>query len=106
MLRGHCQLALLADEAVLTVYLERLLVDERERAFQELHDFMGWEEDDSMRRFFTRRMPAEEAHVGRWQSDFYGAERARVDTEYEAILDRLRATGVTLPWAATDCHAA
>jgi hypothetical protein len=97
MLRGHRQLAALPASALLTLRLERLLVDDREGSLQELYGFMGWEEDDSMRGFFTRRMPPEEAHVGRWKRDFSGDERERLALEYEGVLDRLRAAGVALP---------
>ena len=97
MLRGHRQLASLPANALLTMRLERLLVEDREGAFRELCNFMGWAQEDSMRTFFTRRMPPEQAHVGRWRTDFCGGERERVATEYEAILNRLRAAGVPLP---------
>jgi hypothetical protein len=97
MYRGHRQLATLPAGSLLDVRFERLLIEDREGALQELYTFMGWEEDDSMRRFFTRRMPPQDAHVGRWKSDFAGRERELVTGEYEAILDRLRAAGVPLP---------
>jgi hypothetical protein len=96
MLRGHRELATLPAGSLLTVRFERLLVDDREGGLREIQRFMGWEED-AMRRFFTRRMTPEEAHVGRWETDFSGREREFVAAEYEAILDRLRAAGVTVP---------
>ncbi len=105
MLRAHRELASLPADALLTLPLERLLVDDREGAFQELDRFMGWEEDDSMWGFFTRRMPPEEAHVGRWKTDFCGRERELIESEYEAILERLRAAAVPLPAGASYCHA-
>jgi hypothetical protein len=97
MLRGHLQLAALPADALLTLRLERLLIDDREGALRDLHRFMDWEEDDSVRAFFTRRMRPEEAHVGRWRTDFSARERERIATEYEAILDRLRAAAVPIP---------
>jgi hypothetical protein len=99
MLRGHRQLATLPAGSLLDVRFERLLVDDREGGLQELYRFMGWEEDDAMRRFFNRRMPPAEAHVGRWKTDFSGRERELVASEYEAILERLRAAEVPLPSA-------
>jgi Sulfotransferase family len=96
MLRGHGQLAVLPAGSLLTVHFERLLVDDREGGLREIQRFMG-SEDDAMRRFFTRRMPPEEAHVGRWQTDFSERERELVATEYEAIRERLRTAGVTVP---------
>jgi Sulfotransferase family len=97
MLRGHRQLALLPARSLLTVRFERLLVEDREGGLAELLSFMGWEEDPLMRRFFTRRMPASEAHVGRWRSDFSGRERELLASEYEAALARLHAAGAITP---------
>jgi len=99
MLRGQRQLALLPADSLLTVRFERLLVEDRSGGLQELLDFMGWQEDAPMCRFFARRMTAEEAHVGRWETHFSGAERDFVATEYEAIQARLRAAGVRTPSA-------
>jgi Sulfotransferase family len=97
MLKGHERCRSLPPGALLTVRFERLLVDDREGALEELRSFMGWEEDASMRRFFTRRMPPEEAHVGRWKMHFTGRERRLVEAEYAAILERLRTAGVSTP---------
>jgi Sulfotransferase family len=99
MLRGHRQLETLPVGSVLTVQFERLLVYERERGLRDLFAFMGWveEEEDSMLRFFERRMPPEDAHVGRWETDFHGQERELLATEYDAVLSRLRTAGVPVP---------
>jgi hypothetical protein len=97
MARGHEQCRLLAAGSLLTVRFERLLVDDREAALQELLGFMGWDEEPSVRRFFTRRMGPEDAHVGRWKTHFRGREQDLVTAEYEAILTRLRAAGVPTP---------
>jgi hypothetical protein len=97
MLRGHRQLSALPTGSLLTVRFERLLITDRDQALRELLDFMGWEDDPRMRRFFTRRMGAEQAHVGRWETHFSDAERDWVAGEYEAILARLRAAGVQTP---------
>jgi Sulfotransferase family len=97
MLRGHQQCRLLAGGSWLTVSFERLLVEDREAALRELLDFMGWEEEPSMRRFFARRMRPQDAHVGRWKTNFHGREREQVAAAYEAILTRLRSAGVPTP---------
>jgi Sulfotransferase family len=97
MRRGHEQCRSLPPGALLTVRFERLLRDDREGCLRELHSFMGWEEDPRVRGFFTRRMPLEEAHIGRWQKHFSGRERELVAAEYAAILERLEAAGVPTP---------
>jgi hypothetical protein len=97
MLRGHEQCRSLPAGSLLTVRFERLLVDDREGALEDLLGFVGWEENPTVRRFFERRMPPEEAHVGRWKTHFSGRERELLATDYEAILARLRAAGVPVP---------
>jgi Sulfotransferase family len=97
LMRGHEQCRSLPTGSLLTVRFERLLVEDREGGLRELLDFMGWEEEPSLQRFFTRRMPVEEAHVGRWRTHFDGPTRAFVEAEYEAALRRLRAAGVPTP---------
>jgi hypothetical protein len=97
MLRGHQQCRSLPSGALLTVRFERLLVDDRDEGLRELHEFMGWEEDPRVRRFFTRRMGPQLAHVGRWRTHFLGRERELLSAEYAAILARLGAAGVPLP---------
>jgi hypothetical protein len=97
MLRGHEQCLALPAGSLLTVRFERLLVKDREAGLRELLDFMGWDEDPQMRRFFTRRMTPAEAHVGRWERHFAGAQRGFVVAEYEATVARLRAAGVATP---------
>ncbi len=97
MLRGHRQLAALPAGSLVTVRFEQLLIDDREGGLQALLDFMGWEEDPAMRRFFTRRMPVEDAHVGRWRTHFTGRERDLLEREYKAALSRLSAAGAPTP---------
>jgi hypothetical protein len=97
MRRGHEECRSLAPGALLTVRFERLLRDDRDGCLRELHSFMGWDEDPRVWRFFARRMPQEEAHIGRWRSHFHGHERELVAAEYEAILARLQDAGVPTP---------
>jgi hypothetical protein len=97
--RAHRQLAALPAGALLHIRFERLLVEDREGALQELLDFMGWQEEEAMWRFFNRRMPVTEAHVGRWMTVFSGRERELVAADYDAALHRLGAAGVALPAA-------
>jgi hypothetical protein len=97
MARGHEQCSLLPAGSLLTVRFERLLIDDREGALRELLDFLDWEEEPSMRRFFTRRMRPEEAHVGRWKTHLDDSERTLLTARYEAILTRLQAAGVSTP---------
>ncbi len=97
MLRGHEQCRTLPAASLLTVRFERLLVEDREGGLQELLTFMQWEEEASLRRFFTRRMTVGDAHVGRWKSHFAGDERNLLESAYQASLARLRSAGVPAP---------
>jgi hypothetical protein len=97
MLRGHEQCRLLAQGTLLTVRFEHLLVEDREGGLRELQEFMGWRSEPAMERFFTRRMPPEQAHVGRWRQHFQGAEREALEMEYTQSVTRLRSAGVDIP---------
>lgn len=97
MLKGHEQCGLLPAGSLLTIRFERLLVDDREGALEELLGFLGWDEDPAVQRFFERRMLSEHAHVGRWKAHFRGREHELVTDEYASVLTRLRAAGVPAP---------
>jgi hypothetical protein len=97
MLRGHEQCKLLARGTLLTMRFERLLVEDREGGLRELQGFMGWRSEPAMERFFTRRMPPEQAHVGRWRQHFRGAEREALEAQYARSVARLRLAGVEIP---------
>jgi Sulfotransferase family len=97
MSQCHNMCQSLAPGALHVVRFERLLIEDREGALQELREFFGWEEEITMQRFFARRMTAEDAHVGRWKTRSSEEERLFLQAEYPAAVERLRAAGVPVP---------
>jgi hypothetical protein len=93
ILRGERQAAR-AGAGVLTVRLEDLVRDDREATYARLLGALGIEDAPAMRAFFDTRMPAQDAHIGRWRDEIGAAERARFDARYRALVAELRDQGV------------
>jgi hypothetical protein len=97
MRQSHDMCQGLAPGALHIVRFERLLVKDRAGALEELREFFGWADEPVMQRFFARRMPPENAHVGRWKTHFSAEQRAFLAADYPAALARLKAANVPVP---------
>jgi len=97
MRQSHDMCQSLAPGALHIVRFERLLVEDRAGALRELREFFGWADEPTMQRFFTRRMPPELAHVGRWKTHCSPQDRAFLAAEYPAAVTRLKAANVPIP---------
>ena len=84
----------LAPGAMHTVRFERLLVEDRAGALEELRDFLGWADEPAVQHFFAHRMTPADAHIGRWRTHLSPEQRAYLAAEYPATLERLRLAGV------------
>jgi hypothetical protein len=71
------------------VSLDELVSADRDRAYSELLDFLGVEDERAMRDFFELRMTGEAANQGRWREGLDVAEQRQVTEHYEATLSRL-----------------
>jgi hypothetical protein len=71
------------------ISLDELVWADRDRAYAELLDFLGVEDEQAMRDFFELRMTAEAANRGRWREGLDDAEQRQVTEHYEATLQRL-----------------
>jgi len=71
------------------VSLDELVWADRDRAYGELLDFLGVEDEAAMREFFDSQMSAEAANRDRWRSGLDAAEQWDVTAHYEATLTRL-----------------
>jgi Sulfotransferase family len=79
-----------ADQARLHVMsLDELVWADRDRAYAELIDFVGVEDEQPMRDFFELRMTGEAANRGRWREGLDAAGQREVTAQYEATLARL-----------------
>ena len=80
-------------ELVHVVSLDELVWGDRERAYAELLDFLGVEDEPATRDFFDRVLTADAAHRERWREGLDPASRREITAHYEATLDRLEREG-------------
>jgi Sulfotransferase family len=97
MLKAHVACALLPARSLHMIRFEQLLVEDRAGTLQRLCDFMGWPRQPLLERFLERRMPAQDAHVGRWRTHSSAAEQTYLRQAYPASLRRLARAGVATP---------
>lgn len=68
---------LIPKDQYLTIWLEDLVLHNREESYRKLLSVVGLEDDLNMNRFFREEVTAEKAHIGRWRSGFEDPERVR-----------------------------
>lgn len=84
----------LADpERLLTVSLDELVAGDRERAYGELREFCGLDDDGTMRAFFDEEMSAGAAHKERWREGLEVEGQEALSREYEKVLTRIEREG-------------
>ena len=96
-LRAHRSLARCPAESVLEVNLDSLVLHDRDRQFDRLFSFLGFEPDDAARRFFDEKVRADKAHQGRWREDVSPKLLKEFDETYRRFHEALTAEGVPLP---------
>jgi hypothetical protein len=69
--------------------LDELVWSDRERAYEELLEFLGVEDEPGTRAFFDREMTTEAANRERWREGLDAEEQWEVMSHYEATLTRL-----------------
>jgi hypothetical protein len=95
MLRSHQMCLALPRGSLHVLRFEQLLVESRNREYEALLAFLAWPDEAEMRRFFELQMPAEKAHVGRWNTHLTRRQRMLLAGAYPATVARLHAAGVT-----------
>jgi hypothetical protein len=65
------------NEQHLTLWLEDLVLHDREGSYAKLLSVVGIEDDEKMRKFFNEEVTAEKAHMGRWRKGFEDPEHLR-----------------------------
>jgi hypothetical protein len=61
----------------LTLWLEDLVLHNRDASYRDLISIVGIGDHDAMREYFDTEVSADRAHIGRWQKDFKNPERVR-----------------------------
>jgi len=95
MLRSHC--AIQGSDRVHVIELTDLVERERDATLVALLSFLGVSDDANMRAWFDANVRPEQAHDGRWRTQFDAATTKRIDATYGDIVDRLVAQGVRIP---------
>jgi len=80
---------------ILVIHLEDLVLLERERTYGGLLDYLGIEDEQTMRSFFASELTPERAHLGRWRAELDRDEQERATAVYRDVLRRLREEGVS-----------
>jgi len=96
-LRAHRSLGRCPAESVLTVNMDALVLHDRDRQFDRLFAFLGYDPDDAARRFFDENVRADKAHQGRWREDVAPKILKQFDESYRRFHAALTAAGVPLP---------
>jgi len=74
------------------------LVDrERETTLQHICDFLNVPVDPGMKAWFDETVNAENAHVGRWRTQFDSETTMEIDRVYGEMVEQLRDQGVQIP---------
>jgi hypothetical protein len=67
------------SERYLTLWLEDLVLHEREASYSKLLSVVGIDDDENMSKFFNEEVTVEKAHIGRWRKGFANPEQVRSD---------------------------
>jgi hypothetical protein len=73
------------------ISLDELVQSDRDSTYAELLEFLGIDDEPSMREFFDTEMTADAAHRERWRKGLDETEQERITDLYETTLDRLEA---------------
>jgi hypothetical protein len=84
----------LPPERLHTQRLEELLLTRREHSLAALLEFLGLDEDESIRRTFDAELTPENGHLGRWRVELPREQRDALDRRYREILGRMAEDGV------------
>jgi hypothetical protein len=68
----------------LTLFLENLVLEDRESSYHKLVSHLGLSDELVMRRYFDSEVTAERAHFGRWRRDFKDPEAFR--DKFESLI--------------------
>lgn len=100
------------EDRVLRLNIADLAIDERERSYDRLLDFLGIEDDTGMREQFENRLLPGAANPVRWEIDLDGHQQRELARAYEDVLRELSDDGVPVAdelvrrRAASGAHAA
>lgn len=97
MLRSHRAAVSSRPDRIMMIELADLVERDRSGTLDAIVTFLGLTDDASMRAWFDENVRPENAHGGRWRTQFDAQTTEQIDAQYAAICDRLTKEGVRLP---------
>lgn len=96
MLLSHRGISSAPKEQTMSLILEDLLANDRDKSYKDLLRFLGLDDEPEMQDFFNQQMTAERGHIGRWKEDIPRDVRAKFQDQYAQIWRELDALGIPL----------
>ena len=91
LLAGHEALSVVNPAKKITIALEDLAINSREKTYKELLDFLKIADEPAMQNFFVESMTPDAATSGRWKAEIDSPE---FSSGYDAMAARLAKAGV------------
>jgi len=91
LIAGHEALSIVKESKKLTIALEDLAINSREKTYKELLDFLKISDEPAMQKFFVESMTPNAATSGRWKAEIDSSE---FSAGYEEMRTRLSKLGV------------
>jgi hypothetical protein len=91
LVAGHEALSAIKPNKKITIALEDLAINSREKTYKRLLDFLKISDEPAMQKFFVESMTPDAATSGRWKSEVDSPE---FSAGYEAMQSRLSKLGV------------
>ena len=91
LMAGHEALSAIKPNKKITIALEDLAINSREKTYKRLLDFLKISDEPAMQKFFVESMTPDAATSGRWKGEIDSPE---FSAGYEAMTSRLTKAGV------------
>ena len=97
VLRSHVAIGLCPPEQTLTMVMEDLVTFNRDPELKRLFNFLGYDPDESVLRYFSEQVNADQGHQGRWRKGFPADLLPKFERRYAEIHRELSDLGLPLP---------
>ena len=91
LVAGHDCLSAIPASQQITIKLEDLVIDKREKTYLQLLEFLGIEDSQNMKNFFNSKMTMDAASSGRWKSE---VADPFFNQKYSEMVERLKSIGI------------
>jgi sulfotransferase family protein len=76
-------------DRLLLMNFEDLVVRDREASYNRLLEFVNLQDEDVVRDYFTRKVNADKANIGRWREGLSSREQRKINKKYKKALEKL-----------------